>query len=152
MFISGPACSVVWGQAVQTRGWREGGVRGGREGTGVGGGDTLLPAVSSLTLHFLPIHTLTGTAAIPAWRLRAHKIRLISSTEPASQSTCLPHPPRPSVRPLADRSGLCNRAQSLNCELNIQEFPFRLRSPPSPFKHNVEPEHEATFYLHRLLM
>lgn len=41
---------------------------------------TLFPAVSSLTLHFLPTHTLTGTAAITARRLQEHKIWLISLT------------------------------------------------------------------------
>lgn len=129
LFGSGLVCSVVRGQylVVQTKGGR---------------GNTLLPAVSSLTLHFLPIHTLTGTAAITAWRLQTHKIGLISQTKPASQ-TC-------PVRWLFSAIWTVWGSPDLelcDCELNIQEFPFQLLLPPSPFKHNAQPEPKATFSL-----
>lgn len=58
--------SVVWGQTFTGQG------DGGREGAGRTGHRTLLPAVSSLTFHFLPADTNTGTAAITAQRLREH--------------------------------------------------------------------------------
>lgn len=99
------------------------GVREGGGGVGRAGHNDLLPAVSSLTLHFLPTHTLTGTAAITARRLQEHKIWLISLT---NQSASQPH------------SLLCWHLSPIwtvwgspdlelcDCELNIQEFPFQL--------------------------
>lgn len=72
--------SVVWllSGPGSVSGWTDSG-RVGEEWTGPGH-NTLLSAVSSLTLHFLPNHTLTGTAAITARRLQEHNIWLISLT------------------------------------------------------------------------
>lgn len=95
VFVSGPGCSVVQGQSLA--GQTEGG-GGGEEWVGRAGHITLLPAVSSLTPHFLPTHTLTGTAAITARRLHEHKIWLISLTN----RTSWPAPSTPLLAALAD--------------------------------------------------
>lgn len=71
---------------------REGGEGGREDGGGAdrAGPNSLLPAVSSLTLHFLPTHTLAGTAAITAQQPQEHKTRLISLTNQPAPFTPLP--------------------------------------------------------------
>lgn len=91
--VSSLVCSVVQGQylAVQTK----------------GGGNTLLPAVSSLTLNFLPIHTLTGTAAITAQRLQTAQdyVNWPNKKQPVNMHH--------SLTLLTDLN--CERVQTLNC-------------------------------------
>lgn len=110
--------------------WREGGGRTGHH--------TLLPAVSSLTLHFLPTHTLAGTAAITAQWLREHNIGLISLTNQPIHQPCSLHS---WLLSLIWTEWGSPDLELCDCELNIQEFPSQLLLPASPFKHNVQQGH-----------
>lgn len=111
LFVCSLGCSVVRGQYLaEQRGVGRGGVGG---GVGRAGHNTLLPAVSSLTLHFLPTHTLTSTAAITVRRLQEHKIWLISLTnQPGGRAG----PFTPQLAPLTD----------LNCVKESRPWTVRL--------------------------
>lgn len=91
---------------------------GGGEGEwkGRGSPSPLSLHCSLLTLHFLDFLVNPATTEWPS-----------NQNLPADQSVCL--------GPAAQWCG-----QTVNCELNLQEFPFQLQEAASPFKHTAKVE------------